>query len=83
MAIWLIGICIFSIFGQGPHSLTIWGYHWIILVTLTGFYVAHWEKYITGVLFLPWAYDISQLVCLTTYILLEKHFGHIEVVSFF
>ena len=26
------------------------------------FYLTHWEKYITGVLYLPWLYDVSQLV---------------------
>lgn len=62
MAVWLIGTCIFSIFGQGPLSVTIWEYHWLVVVTLVGFYTAHWEKYITGVLFLPWAYDFGQLV---------------------
>lgn len=62
MAIWLIGVCVFSVFGQGYLSLTMWEYYNIILVILIGFYMAHWEKYITGVLFLPWAYDFSQLV---------------------
>eukprot|EP00899_Mesostigma_viride_P023853 jgi/Mesvir1/4652/Mv03467-RA.1 len=28
----------------------------------SGFYIVHWEKYLTGVLFLPWAYDASQLL---------------------
>ena len=62
MAVWLIGGCAFSVFGRGPLSATVYEYHWIIVVTLTGFYLAHWEKYITGVLFLPWGYDFSQLV---------------------
>jgi ethanolaminephosphotransferase len=62
MAVWLINLSIFSIFGQGPESLTIWQYYWIVLVMIAGFYMAHWEKYITGVLFLPWAYDVGQLV---------------------
>lgn len=62
MAIWLIGVCVFSVFGQGYLSITMWEYYRIILVILIGFYMAHWEKYITGVLFLPWAYDFSQLV---------------------
>ena len=29
---------------------------------MIGFYVCHWEKYITGVLYLPWSYDLVQLV---------------------
>ena len=67
MAIWLIGVSVFSVFGQGLLSVTIWEYHWVIVIILVGFYMAHWEKYITGVLFLPWGYDIGQLVS-TVYI---------------
>ncbi|XP_046857406.1 ethanolaminephosphotransferase 1-like isoform X2 [Xenia sp. Carnegie-2017] len=68
MAIWLITVCAYSLFGQGPMSLTVWDYHWIMIVVLLGFYMAHWEKYITGVLFLPWAYDFSQLILLGIYL---------------
>ena len=32
------------------------------LAAVAGFYLTHWEKYITGVLYLPWLYDIIQLV---------------------
>jgi len=32
------------------------------LSTLAGFYYCHWEKYITGCLYLPWIYDVMQLV---------------------
>ena len=32
------------------------------LSALGGFYVSHWEKYITGVMYLPWLYDVMQLV---------------------
>lgn len=30
---------------------------------------SHWEKYNTGVLFLPWGYDLSQVVLITAYLL--------------
>ena len=29
---------------------------------LLSFYFSHWEKYITGTLYLPWFYDFSQTV---------------------
>ena len=29
---------------------------------MIGFYVAHWEKYITGTLYMPWAYDLGEVV---------------------
>ncbi|CAB3996973.1 Ethanolaminephosphotransferase 1 [Paramuricea clavata] len=68
MAIWLIAVCTCSVFGQSPLSINIWEYHWAMVVILIGFYTAHWEKYITGVLFLPWAYDFSQLTLLGVYL---------------
>lgn len=30
---------------------------------MVAFVISHWEKYNTGVLYLPWAYDLSQVVC--------------------
>ena len=34
------------------------------LAGLAGFLLSHWEKYITGTLYLPWLYDAMQLVSL-------------------
>ena len=46
---------------------------WIVMVS---FIMSHWEKYNTGVLYLPWAYDLSQVVSaallLTTETMLQK-----------
>lgn len=42
------------------------------IATIAGFYVTHWEKYITGTLYLPWFYDISLLV--------SAHAVHIDTV---
>ncbi|KYO26147.1 ethanolaminephosphotransferase 1 [Alligator mississippiensis] len=38
-------------------------------IALLNFMVSHWEKYNTGVLFLPWGYDISQVVQIVLYLL--------------
>ena len=65
-AAFLMAISLFSLFGHGPHSVTLWELHCILLACLLGFYTAHWEKYNTGTLFLPWTYDASQLVRLLT-----------------
>ena len=32
------------------------------LAILLNFYFSHWEKYITGTMYLPWFYDFSQMV---------------------
>lgn len=34
----------------------------ILMMVQLVFYVTHWEKYNTGVLFLSWCYDASQYV---------------------
>ena len=61
-AAFLIPISLFSLFGHGPHSVTLWELYRLMLSCLAGFYMAHWEKYNTGTLFLPWTYDASQIV---------------------
>lgn len=63
-AAFLIPISLFSLFGHGPHSVSLWELYRLMLACLTGFYTAHWEKYNTGTMFLPWTYDASQIVSL-------------------
>ena len=53
---------LFSLFGHGPSIASLLELYHIMLACLLGFFVAHWEKYNTGSLFLPWTYDASQLV---------------------
>lgn len=56
-------MALFSIFGRsdpyGIPTIQMYGFLWVILVS---FIISHWEKYNTGILFLPWSYDLSQLV---------------------
>lgn len=55
-------VALFSIFGRsdpyGIPTIQMYGFLWVILVS---FIISHWEKYNTGILFLPWSYDLSQL----------------------
>lgn len=56
----LMPYCLYSIFGRGdghePYRI------WFVVLSVTFmFYLTHWEKYNTGVLYLPWGYDLSQL----------------------
>ncbi|KAM4689318.1 ethanolaminephosphotransferase 1-like [Discoglossus pictus] len=65
-------LSLFSIFGYGPGAAelsarTMYSVSCIVLFT---FMLSHWEKYNTGVLFLPWAYDISQVSMTVVYILI-------------
>jgi ethanolaminephosphotransferase len=55
-------VAIFSLFNRsetyGISVMQQYGLLWLILGT---FIVSHWEKYNTGILFLPWSYDMAQL----------------------
>ena len=46
-----------SKWGGSPHDAVI-----PCLSLVGGFYMSHWEKYITGCLYIPWIYDVIQLV---------------------
>lgn len=58
----LLPICAFSLVGRSE-----WGGepeqgYAPCLAAVVGFFLSHWEKYVTGTLYLPWFYDIMQLV---------------------
>ncbi|MCJ8741976.1 hypothetical protein PDJAM_G00076790 [Pangasius djambal] len=60
---------LYSVFGRGVSGvsvLTLYGLLWVVLFS---FILSHWEKYNTGVLFLPWGYDISQVTISIVYII--------------
>ncbi|XP_075440603.1 ethanolaminephosphotransferase 1-like isoform X1 [Ascaphus truei] len=69
-------LSLFSIFGcdSGEAGLTAKRMYSVTCVVLFAFMLSHWEKYNTGILFLPWAYDISQ-VSLTVVYILTAAFG--------
>ncbi|XP_040210533.1 ethanolaminephosphotransferase 1-like [Rana temporaria] len=64
-------LSLFSIFGSnsGEAGLTPMRMYLVTSVVLFTFMLSHWEKYNTGMLFLPWSYDISQLSMTGVYIL--------------
>lgn len=56
----LIPIYMFTLFGSTdlpPHHM-----HFVIWNVFLNFYLSHVEKYNTGVMFLPWAYDMTMWV---------------------
>ncbi|CAB3407084.1 unnamed protein product [Caenorhabditis bovis] len=53
-------ITIFSIFGRGAYSISTVELLCVLISTQIVFFATHWEKYNTGVMFLSWAYDLSQ-----------------------
>lgn len=52
----LIPVCLYSVFGRGERfSVEPARFFYVLLTVLLNFYISHWEKYNTGVLYLPWA----------------------------
>ena len=55
-------IGMYSVFGRGEHSISPDRVFYVLMSVMLTFLVSHWEKYNTGILFLPWGYDVSQVV---------------------
>lgn len=73
-------IAMYSVFGRGEFSITPERTMYVVMGVMLLFYVSHWEKYITGVLFLTWGYDISQLSLTLLYIV--TYFGDYNIWKF-
>lgn len=59
----LIPVCLYSVFGRGEqYSVEPMRFYYVELVILFNFHVSHWEKYNTGVLYLPWGYDLGKYI---------------------
>lgn len=58
----LIPACLYSIFGRGPSSIPPIRMYYIVWMVLFNFFISHFEKYNTGVLYLPWGYDFGMWV---------------------
>ncbi|RXM99037.1 Ethanolaminephosphotransferase 1 [Acipenser ruthenus] len=61
-------VTVYSIFGRVEAGVGVRTLYYILWVVLFSFILSHWEKYNTGVLFLPWGYDISQVTMSVVYI---------------
>lgn len=61
-------VTVYSTFGRGSTGVSVFVLYLLLWVVLFSFILSHWEKYNTGILFLPWGYDISQVV--STWLLL-------------
>lgn len=68
----LIPVCLYSIFGRTIGSVHPLRFYYIVWTILFSFHASHWEKYNTGVLYLPWGYDLgmwgSTIMYLVTFI---------------
>lgn len=59
---------LYSVFGRLEHSISPLRLYLCLVVVLITFLSSHWEKYNTGILYLPWGYDLSQLCTLIIYL---------------
>ncbi|KAG7244305.1 hypothetical protein INR49_004445 [Caranx melampygus] len=59
---------VYSIFGRGESGVGVATLYYILWVVLFSFILSHWEKYNTGILFLPWGYDVSQVTISLVYL---------------
>nr|XP_014340992.1 PREDICTED: ethanolaminephosphotransferase 1 [Latimeria chalumnae] len=62
-------VTVYSIFGRLDTGVGVFALYFILWVVLFSFILSHWEKYNTGVLFLPWGYDVSQVTISIVYII--------------
>jgi len=72
---------VFSIFGSD--SVGIYHLYYIHVATMVAFVISHWEKYNTGVLYLPWAYDLSQVVLAIVYLVTAIYGADVWKAGFF
>lgn len=63
-----VPFCIYSMFGRADHSYAPFRVLFIFWAVFVTFYLSHWEKYNTGILYLPWSYDSSQIALFVLYI---------------
>lgn len=64
-----IPTALYSIFGRDdPNTIQPIRMYFVCIMVFINFYLAHWEKYNTGVLYLPWSYDFSMVVSLHLYV---------------
>ncbi|XP_041357098.1 ethanolaminephosphotransferase 1-like [Gigantopelta aegis] len=60
-ATFFLPVAVYSIFGRGELGVDIFRAYLIVVGIMICFIISHWEKYNTGILFLPWGYDIGQI----------------------
>jgi ethanolaminephosphotransferase len=58
----LIPACLYSVFGRDVNGIPPLRMYFCLWNIFLNFYLSHWEKHNTGVLFLPWGYDASMVV---------------------
>ncbi|CAG4938657.1 unnamed protein product [Colias eurytheme] len=71
--VFLIPFCLFSVYGRDEYSLSVFRGYLVVVSVVLNFYVSHWEKYNTGILYLPWGYDLSMWVSSIMFLVAGLH----------
>ncbi|KAK6622402.1 hypothetical protein RUM44_002213 [Polyplax serrata] len=64
-----ITTALYSVFGRSEHSIPPVRLYFVLWNIFINFYLSHWEKYNTGVLYLPWGYDISMVLTVSVFLI--------------
>ena len=67
LSTFFLPVGLFSLFGHGEFGQTPLVFLLALYTIQLPFVLAQWEKYLTGILFLPWSYDIGMAGVATTY----------------
>lgn len=65
----LIPVCLYSIYGRCVTSIPPLRMYYICCMVFFNFFISHWEKYNTGVLYLPWGYDFGMWGSIILYLI--------------
>ncbi|CAK8697949.1 ethanolaminephosphotransferase 1-like [Clavelina lepadiformis] len=69
---WSVSLFVFNAYSAfGRHAYPVDKMYGVYASTMLGFMISHWEKYNTGILFLPWSYDLSQMALLFVYLIIS------------
>lgn len=80
----LIPVAMYSIFGRGArYSVPPFRMFFTLCNVLNNFYLTHFEKYNTGVMFLPWGYDFTMCGMIVVFLITGVSFFFLESFSYF
>ncbi|XP_052776348.1 ethanolaminephosphotransferase 1-like isoform X2 [Mya arenaria] len=68
-ASFFLPVAMYSVYGRGEYGADTYSVYLVLLGVNFCFIASHWEKYNTGILFLPWGYDLSQIGMTAVYLI--------------
>lgn len=73
----------YSIFSRGAkYSIVPYRMYFTMWNVMMNFYMTHFEKYNTGVMFLPWGYDFSMWGTILTFFLAGVSYNSVTKIPY-